>query len=90
MILEQLRGLGADVSDLSCYDPDSTHLLCIKPTTNEKSLAHMAAGKWILHVSYVQDSINAGKFLDVSEVLNFEEEFSLHDKNSGYMRISKY
>lgn len=62
----QIEQLGGLVSDLANYDPSCTHLLCTKPARNEKSLSCMAAGKWVLHVSYLEKCVEAGKFLDVS------------------------
>lgn len=64
-LASQLESLGARVSENQNYDPESTHLICVKPSRNEKTLACIAAGKWILHVSYVDESVKAGKLLDV-------------------------
>lgn len=68
-IVDQLTKLGAVVSELSSYDPASTHLVCPKPSRNEKTLACMAAGKWILHTSYVTESYKANKLLEVGKQL---------------------
>jgi topoisomerase (DNA) II binding protein 1 len=62
-VTEKIEGLGGRVSDLNSYDPKCTHLICPKPARNEKTLSCMAAGKWILHVSYVDKCVAAGKFL---------------------------
>lgn len=67
-IINQLKDLGVTVSELSSYDPSSTHLVCPKPSRNEKTLAAMAAGKWILHTSYITESHKANKLLDVCTV----------------------
>ena len=64
-IIQQLQSLGGKVSELDAYDPSATYLICYKPMRNEKTLSFMAAGKWILHVSYVSESVKAGKLLDV-------------------------
>ncbi|KAL3278933.1 hypothetical protein HHI36_016451 [Cryptolaemus montrouzieri] len=74
-IVTHLESLGATVSETSSYDPDSTHLLCPKPSRNEKTLSCMAAGKWILHTNYVDACLKAGKFLD-------EEEYEFGNPNS--------
>lgn len=66
MMVRQIETLGGAVSDLTNYDPASTHLLCPKPARNEKSLSCMAAGKWVLHTSYLDKSAEAGHFLNVS------------------------
>lgn len=68
-IINNLTNLGAVVSEISSYDPSSTHLVCPKPSRNEKTLACMAAGKWILHTSYVTESHKANKLLDVCRLL---------------------
>lgn len=68
-IVNQLTKLGVVVSELSSYDPASTHLVCPKPSRNEKTLACMAAGKWILHTSYATESHKANKLLDVCKQL---------------------
>lgn len=67
-IVNQLTKLGAEVSDLPNYDPSCTHLVCPKPSRNEKTLACMAAGKWILHMSYVAESNKENKLLDVNDL----------------------
>lgn len=64
-IVKQLKSLSVVVSELSDYDPSCTHLVCPKPARNEKTLACIAAGKWILHTSYVTESYKAKKLLDV-------------------------
>ncbi|CAH0559697.1 unnamed protein product [Brassicogethes aeneus] len=79
---EKLESLGAIVSELASYDPNCTHLICPKPARNEKTLSCMAAGKWILHESYVQKSIEAGKFLN-------EELFEFgNPKSSGNFSVN--
>lgn len=65
-MVKQIEQLGGLVSDLTNYDPSCTHLLCSKPARNEKSLSCMAAGNWVLHISYLEKSLESGYFLDVS------------------------
>ncbi|GLV38033.1 mutagen-sensitive 101 [Carabus blaptoides fortunei] len=62
-----IKSLGGEVSELSHYDASATHVICSNPTRNEKILSSMAAGKWIVHVSYVQASVEASKFVDEEE-----------------------
>ncbi|XP_050511327.1 DNA topoisomerase 2-binding protein 1 isoform X1 [Diabrotica virgifera virgifera] len=81
-MVTDLEQLGATVSNLANYDPSCTHLLCPKPARNEKSLSCMASGKWILHTSYLEKSIEAGHFLN-------EEEFEFgNPKSVGKFTIS--
>ncbi|XP_050310488.1 DNA topoisomerase 2-binding protein 1 [Anthonomus grandis grandis] len=67
LLASNLKKLGASVSEAANYDPTATHLICVKPSRNEKTLACMAAGKWILHVSYVEKCMAAGRFIDEEE-----------------------
>ncbi len=48
--------LGAEVVDSTSFDARCTHLVVGQPGRNEKFLAAIAAGLWILHPSYVSDS----------------------------------
>nr|XP_040229158.2 DNA topoisomerase 2-binding protein 1 [Anopheles coluzzii] len=60
--IEQLKGELA--SDPNRYDPACTHILCGKPNRGEKMLSGIAAGKWLLSTKYLDDSFEAGYFLD--------------------------
>uniref|UniRef100_A0A182JW07 BRCT domain-containing protein n=1 Tax=Anopheles christyi TaxID=43041 RepID=A0A182JW07_9DIPT len=60
--IEQLKGQLA--SDPNRYDPACTHILCGKPNRGEKMLSGIAAGKWLLSTKYLDDSFEAGYFLD--------------------------
>ncbi|XP_012528474.1 DNA topoisomerase 2-binding protein 1 isoform X2 [Monomorium pharaonis] len=62
-----IRDLGGDVSMDANFDNSATHLLCIKLSRNEKMLGSIAAGKWVLHYSYLRDSERDGRFLDEEE-----------------------
>ncbi|KAL0125656.1 hypothetical protein PUN28_004619 [Cardiocondyla obscurior] len=62
-----IKDLGGDVSMDVNFDNSATHLLCIRPSRNEKMLGSIAAGKWVLHYSYLRDSEQNGKFLDEEE-----------------------
>ncbi|OAD60789.1 DNA topoisomerase 2-binding protein 1-A [Eufriesea mexicana] len=59
-----IKSLGGDVSSDSNFDISATHLLCLRPSRNEKMLGSIASGKWILHCMYLRDSEQEGKFLD--------------------------
>ncbi|XP_029163393.1 DNA topoisomerase 2-binding protein 1-A isoform X2 [Nylanderia fulva] len=56
--------LGGDVSTDPKYDNNATHLLCIRLSRNEKMLGSIAAGKWLIHCSYLRDCEQEGRFLD--------------------------
>lgn len=51
------------VNDAS-FDPSATHLMCLRPSRNEKMLGSIATGKWVLHCMYLRDSEANGNFLD--------------------------
>uniref|UniRef100_A0A8D0C1Z5 DNA topoisomerase II binding protein 1 n=1 Tax=Salvator merianae TaxID=96440 RepID=A0A8D0C1Z5_SALMN len=50
-LIEQLGGV---VLEKQCFDPSCTHTIVGHPLRNEKFLASMAAGKWVLHRSYLE------------------------------------
>ena len=56
---------GGVVLDKQSFDPSCTHIIVGNPLRNEKYLAAMAAGKWILHRSYLEACRAAGHFLQV-------------------------
>uniref|UniRef100_A0A182RSY5 BRCT domain-containing protein n=1 Tax=Anopheles funestus TaxID=62324 RepID=A0A182RSY5_ANOFN len=60
--IDHLKGQLA--SDPNRYDPNCTHILCGKPNRGEKMLSGIAAGKWLLSTKYLDDSFEAGYFLD--------------------------
>ncbi|CAH1774144.1 unnamed protein product [Owenia fusiformis] len=59
--------IGGTVSDSLCYDPRCTHLVIGQPTRNEKFLSCVAAGKWVLHKSYLEECREAGHFVEEAE-----------------------
>ncbi|KAK9745844.1 BRCA1 C Terminus (BRCT) domain [Popillia japonica] len=66
-LVKQLQSLHVTVSDLSNYDPASTHLISNRPSRNEKMLSSMAGGKWILHPDFVKKSLEVGRLVDEEE-----------------------
>ncbi|KAH0952086.1 hypothetical protein HN011_008630 [Eciton burchellii] len=62
-----IKELDGDVSTDMNFDNSATHLLCIRLSRNEKMLGSIAAGKWILHCSYLRDSEREGRFLNEEE-----------------------
>ena len=58
--------LGGHVVDAQYFNPSCTHVIVGKASRNEKYLSSLAAGKWVLHVSYIEACREAGKFVDVS------------------------
>ncbi|XP_055329899.1 uncharacterized protein LOC129582411 [Paramacrobiotus metropolitanus] len=74
-VIAAVKSLGGQYIDSLTYEAGGTHLLIRAPTRNEKFLAFAAAGKWILHMQYIQDSLTAGHFLpeDMYEWGNVEK-----------------
>ncbi|XP_058513210.1 DNA topoisomerase 2-binding protein 1 [Ochotona princeps] len=59
-LIEKLGGL---VIEKQCFDPKCTHIVVGHPLRNEKYLASVAAGKWVLHRSYLEACRTAGCFV---------------------------
>ncbi|XP_074911245.1 DNA topoisomerase 2-binding protein 1 isoform X2 [Buteo buteo] len=59
-LIEELGGI---VLEKQCFDPTCTHIVVGHPLRNEKFLASMAAGKWVLHRSYLEACRGAGCFV---------------------------
>lgn len=68
-IISQIKMLKGRVCDnLINYDKSCTHFLCERPNRAEKTYCCISAGKWVLGIDYIQKSIDAGYFLDVSQL----------------------
>ncbi|KAM6315171.1 DNA topoisomerase 2-binding protein 1 [Aegotheles albertisi] len=59
-LIEELGGI---VLEKQCFDPSCTHIVVGHPLRNEKFLASMAAGKWVLHRSYLEACRGVGCFV---------------------------
>ncbi|KAJ8009992.1 hypothetical protein DPEC_G00069920 [Dallia pectoralis] len=62
-----IEELGGVVLDKQCFDPSCSHIIVGNPLRNEKYLAAMAAGKWILHRSYLEACRSVGHFIQEDE-----------------------
>lgn len=49
--------------DRQCFDASCTHIIVGQPLRNEKYLASMAAGKWVLHRSYLEACRAESRFI---------------------------
>nr|XP_057916288.1 DNA topoisomerase 2-binding protein 1 [Doryrhamphus excisus] len=58
-----IEELGGVVLDKQAFDPSCSHIIVGTPLRNEKYLAAMAAGKWILHRSYLEACRSVGHFI---------------------------
>ncbi|NXW60887.1 TOPB1 protein, partial [Eurystomus gularis] len=62
-----IEELGGTVLEKQCFDPSCTHIVVGHPLRNEKFLASMAAGKWVLHRSYLEACRGAGCFVQAQD-----------------------
>lgn len=58
-----LIGQGVEFSDLAMCDPTATHIVAPKLSRSEKMLGSIASGKWVLHSSYMDACMAAGRVL---------------------------
>ncbi|XP_032092698.1 DNA topoisomerase 2-binding protein 1 isoform X2 [Thamnophis elegans] len=58
-----IEELGGVVLEKQCFDSSCTHTIVGQPLRNEKFLASMAAGKWVLHRSYLEACRAADSFV---------------------------
>ncbi|KAL7753913.1 protein kinase activating protein dpb11 [Sorochytrium milnesiophthora] len=61
---EQIRALGAQVSDSDCWEQGCTHVIIGLPNKSEKFFAAMSAGAWVIKSSYVDAAVAAQAFVD--------------------------
>ena len=54
---------GGTLLDCGGYDESVSHMLTARVSRSEKMLGSVAAGKWVLHPSYVTDSVAAARWL---------------------------
>ncbi|XP_010780936.1 DNA topoisomerase 2-binding protein 1 isoform X1 [Notothenia coriiceps] len=62
-----IEELGGVVLDKQAFDPSCSHIIVGTPLRNEKYLAAMAAGKWILHRSYLEACRSVDRFIQEDE-----------------------
>ena len=62
--------LGGEVCSSQGFSPCCTHVIVGTPIRSEKYLSAIAAGKWVLHTSYLETSQKEGGFVEVCRVLN--------------------
>lgn len=70
-LIAQIMQLNGKVCEnLLKYDSSCTHFVCEKPSRSEKMLSCVAAGKWVLSLSYIQKSFEAKRFVNVIAILH--------------------
>ena len=94
-IMQQIQALNGRLCyNLQKYDSACTHFVCEKPSRSEKMFSCVAAGKWVLSLSYVEKSYEANHFLDVRRILcewnlTFLIELNFHAMISFSLDIRK-
>ena len=58
--------LGGEVCSSQGFSPNCIHVILGRPSRSEKYLAAIAAGKWVLHTSYLETSQKECAFVEVS------------------------
>ncbi len=58
-----IRSLGGEVSSSEEFDPTCTHVICPLPIKTEKFMCALAAGKHMIHSTYIEQSARSGQFL---------------------------
>ena len=61
-----IEELGGEVCSSQGFSPNCTHVIVGRPSHSEKYLAAIAAGKWVLHTSYLVTSQKEHAFVEVS------------------------
>jgi len=59
-----IQKLGGTYVDTPTFVRTCSHVICGKPNRGEKFLSGCASGKWILTKNFIEDSTEAGKWLD--------------------------
>lgn len=80
--------VGGVVLDKQSFDPSCTHIIVGTPLRNEKYLAAMAAGKWILHRSYLEACRSVGLFIQV-RIRRAIFATSKYDRKSGNVEYKR-
>uniref|UniRef100_A0A8V5FMI4 Uncharacterized protein n=1 Tax=Melopsittacus undulatus TaxID=13146 RepID=A0A8V5FMI4_MELUD len=85
---------GGVLLEKQCFDPSCTHTVVGHPLRNEKFLASMAAGKWVLHRSYLEACREAGCFVQEEDyewgsdsILNVLPAVSINQKKLALAAI---
>ena len=75
---EAVARLGGRLSAVPAhFDPESTHMVTSKVSRSEKTMSAVASGRWLLHPSYVAESLARGRWLE-------EERFEWGNSLNGF------
>jgi hypothetical protein len=62
--IQIIETLGGIAIDSHVYDATCTHLVVAKLECNDKLMTSIAAGKWIVHPGWIEESEEAYRFVD--------------------------
>lgn len=67
-IISNIKSIGGKLGTNNGMVPCSncTHIIAVQLKRSAKILTAIAAGKWVMSLDYIKESIKAGKFLNVS------------------------
>ncbi|XP_062515664.1 DNA topoisomerase 2-binding protein 1-like isoform X2 [Corticium candelabrum] len=83
-----IETLGGKFYDYDYYVTSASHLVAGKASRTEKFMAMVAAGKWVLHKSYLEASRQAGKFVK-EEQHEWGKEVSGKEKPTELAKAAK-
>ena len=67
-------------SNATIFDPEATHMITGKVGRSEKVLCSVASGRWLLHPSYIVESLAQGRWLE-------EERFEWGNELNGFLDV---
>ena len=76
---EALAKLGGRMTNVSNFDPQATHMITGRVARSEKILCSVASGRWVLHPSYIAESLAQGRWLE-------EERFEWGNELNGFLK----
>lgn len=85
---EKILTLGGTVvcEQFAELDVSCTHLICSEPKIR---ISIYASGRWLLCPAYIEDSFEAGHFLNVIYLQNFLSYSFIFDFSGGTLRMGK-
>lgn len=63
-LTDDIFRLGGDVYNEEFLDETVTHIICAYTNRGQKYLSGLARGVYILHMSYIEDSVKYGRFIE--------------------------
>jgi len=70
---------GRMTNNAASFDPLATHMITGRVARSEKILCSVASGRWVLHPSYIAESLSQGRWLE-------EERFEWGNELNGFLK----